>query len=560
MSTNNKRNNRISYYIWVSVMLTHILIFNNLSAQYQQEWIKKVTGTGSNSSDYGNNIAFDKQNNVYVAGYVQNSGTYTDYFLMKISPAGHTIWSKTYNGTSNNNDQLISLEVDDVGNAYVTGNSAWVNQGPDCVTIKYDSSGNFKWVGIYGIGDTLNNSGKVVKVDNNRNVYVFAQSSYDYQNEDDLLLIKYDSLGLQKWVRRCRGANVYNFPSDMVLDKSGNIYVTGSSIAFPSGWDYLTIKYSPEGDSLWSRRYDNNEQSDSPTEMAIDSMGNICITGYSINTGINSTSLTTIKYDSAGVLLWEKKYQNNSLNPSDIGNNIGIDRYNNIYVAGYSTIGPDIVSNRDYITIRYKPNGDTTWVRRYNGTGNNWDETEKLTIDRQCNVFVTGVSYGNFGATDYFTISYDTIGNVRWSNRYNGPSNDYDHAKYIALDNAQNLYITGSSFENVTGLDLVTIKYSKNVGIQTINENIPDSYVLYQNYPNPFNPMTKINFDLPKEGFVSLKIYDITGREIQTLVNEVKQAGKYKVDFNGSALSSGVYFYRLQSGELTMTKSLVLIR
>ena len=64
----------------------------------------------------------------------------------------------------------------------------------------------------------------------------------------------------------------------MILDKSGNIYVTGSSIAFPSGWDFLTVKYSPDGDSLWSRRYDNNELSDSPTEMVIDSIGNIYIT------------------------------------------------------------------------------------------------------------------------------------------------------------------------------------------------------------------------------------------------------------------------------------------
>ena len=98
------------------------------------------------------------------------------------------------------------------------------------------------------------------------------------------------------------------------------------------------------------------------------------------------------------------------------------------------------------------------------------------------------------------------------------------------------------------------------VFVHNISIEIPSSYSLSQNYPNPFNPMTKINFDLPKQGFVSLKIFDITGREVQTLVNEFQLAGKYTVDFNGSALSSGVYFYRLQSGELTMTKSMVLIR
>ena len=88
----------------------------------------------------------------------------------------------------------------------------------------------------------------------------------------------------------------------------------------------------------------------------------------------------------------------------------------------------------------------------------------------------------------------------------------------------------------------------------------PKTYNLSQNYPNPFNPVTKINFALPKQGFVALKIYDITGREIQTLVSEVKQAGYYSVDFNGSSLSSGVYFYKIQSGDFISVKRMVLIK
>ena len=156
-------------------MLTHLLIINNLSAQYQQEWIKKVTGTGSNSADYGNNIAFDKQNNVYVAGYIQNSGTAYDYFLIKYTPAGNTIWSKTYNGLGNNYDVILSLFVDDYGNSYVTGYSQWSNAGDDCATVKYDSSGNLKWVRLYDYGFNLSDRGRIVKVDYNQNVYVAGE-------------------------------------------------------------------------------------------------------------------------------------------------------------------------------------------------------------------------------------------------------------------------------------------------------------------------------------------------------------------------------------------------
>jgi len=559
MKLYNKRNNKISLYIWVSVMLTHILIINNLSAQYQQEWIRRVSGTGSNSADYGNNIAFDKQNNVYVAGYTQNSGTNYDYFLIKYNTAGYTIWNRTYNNPANDNDLLNSLVVDDFGNAYVTGSSVIPGHDNDCVTIKYDSSGNLKWINTYDYGVGKNDFGTEVKIDKDKNVYVCGKS-YLTDFETDFLLIKYDSLGTQKWVRRCRGENVDNTLSDMVLDKSGNIYITGGSVRYSTLMDFLTIKYSPNGDSLWSRRYDYDTLTNIPLSMALDSTENICVTGYANDDVNNNTTLITLKYDSLGVLLWEKTYQNNPTNFNDYGFYIGVDRYNYIYVAGYTTNGPDIVTNRDYLTIRYKPNGDTSWVRKYNGPGNNFDWPYKLTIDRQGNVYVTGGSTGSSGNLDYLTISYDTLGYVIWSNRYNGTGNNVDYAQYIALDNAQNLFITGHSFETGTGGDIATMKFSKNVGIQNINENIPDNYVLYQNYPNPFNPFSTIKYDVPNDTRVKIVIYDLVGREVKTLVNEDKPAGSYDIQFNGSNFASGVYFYRIQAGDYIVTKRMVLLK
>ena len=86
------------------------------------------------------------------------------------------------------------------------------------------------------------------------------------------------------------------------------------------------------------------------------------------------------------------------------------------------------------------------------------------------------------------------------------------------------------------------------------------TYKLEQNYPNPFNPETNIQFDLPKEGLVTLKVYDILGREVKNLVNEFKQAGSYIVSFDGSELSSGIYFYRLEAGEFVQVKRMVLIK
>ncbi|MCX6163931.1 MAG: T9SS type A sorting domain-containing protein [Ignavibacteriae bacterium] len=93
------------------------------------------------------------------------------------------------------------------------------------------------------------------------------------------------------------------------------------------------------------------------------------------------------------------------------------------------------------------------------------------------------------------------------------------------------------------------------------NENsVPRDYNLSQNYPNPFNPVTKINFSIPKKEFVTLKIYDILGREISTLVNEIKSPGNFTIDFNGENLSSGVYFYKLTTGDFSDVKRMILIK
>jgi hypothetical protein len=105
----------------------------------------------------------------------------------------------------------------------------------------------------------------------------------------------------------------------------------------------------------------------------------------------------------------------------------------------------------------------------------------------------------------------------------------------------------------------VTITYQTLSGvISTIT--VPNKYSLKQNYPNPFNPVTKINFALPKQGFVTLKVYDMIGREVRTLVNETKSAGNFTVDFNGSDLSSGIYFYKLESEGFSDVKKMMLIK
>jgi hypothetical protein len=98
------------------------------------------------------------------------------------------------------------------------------------------------------------------------------------------------------------------------------------------------------------------------------------------------------------------------------------------------------------------------------------------------------------------------------------------------------------------------------VAVANNSGNMPDNFILYQNYPNPFNISTIIEFEIPKRGHVTIKIYNILGKEIRTIVNEVLSPGKYKTVFNADNLSSEIYFYKLVIGANTAVKKMVLIK
>lgn len=105
-----------------------------------------------------------------------------------------------------------------------------------------------------------------------------------------------------------------------------------------------------------------------------------------------------------------------------------------------------------------------------------------------------------------------------------------------------------------------SVRLHKSVGIKQISSEVPSGYSLKQNYPNPFNPTTTIKFDILRLGDVKIVVYDIMGREVQTLANEKLQPGTYQATFDGSKLTSGVYFYRLTSDNFTDTKRMLLVK
>ena len=104
------------------------------------------------------------------------------------------------------------------------------------------------------------------------------------------------------------------------------------------------------------------------------------------------------------------------------------------------------------------------------------------------------------------------------------------------------------------------LKYDTTVGVEKVEDEIPQSFTLYQNYPNPFNPTTTIKFALPVDSRVKINVYNSLGQLVETLVDKEMESGYHEVNFNASRLASGVYLYQLQAGEYNSVKKMILIK
>ncbi len=121
------------------------------------------------------------------------------------------------------------------------------------------------------------------------------------------------------------------------------------------------------------------------------------------------------------------------------------------------------------------------------------------------------------------------------------------------------VHFTSATNGYVVGNDKTLLKYGELTSVEN-EEELPTKFSLSQNYPNPFNPTATIQYAIPKAGAVTLKVYNILGQEMITIINEERPAGSYEVEFNASTLPSGIYFYRLQAGSFVKTKKMVLMK
>jgi uncharacterized delta-60 repeat protein len=534
------------------VILTLVYFFTgNTFSQVMEEWIARYSGPGS-FGDEATALAIDNLGNVYVTGFGYVSGPRNDYVTIKYDSNGDTAWVRRYNGTGNDQDQATAIAVDILGNVYVTGESPGTGFGEDYATVKYNSIGEEQWVARYdGPGNNVDIA-RDIEVDDSGNVYVTGDSygfGYDYAT------IKYNFDGDTVWIKRYNGSGGLDYSRAISIDDSGNVYVTGTSVGLSTSNDYLTIKYDSTGDEQWTARYNGGGNGyDDANAMALDDSGNVYVTGRSADT-TNSVDCTTIKYNTHGEEQWVAIYHDINSNRY-IGRAIVVDNNGYIYVTGEVRGSTNDI---DCITIKYDMNGDTVWARKYNGTDNTEDFGRAIAVDNYGNVYVTGESRGYNSSYDYVTIKYNPDGLPDWIMRYNGPANYIDKSVSIAVDNEGNVFVTGTSAGIETD-DYATIKYSQSTGIEPTYNQVTQRFTLSPNYPNPFNPVTHIEFQIPKTELVSLKIYSVLGQEIATLIDQPLAAGQHQVRWDAGNIPSGIYFYRLTNGKYDVVKKMLLIK
>jgi uncharacterized delta-60 repeat protein len=545
------------------VLLVVLFVGPAFAQTVDTAWVRMYNGP-ANSADEVCAMAVDDSGNVYVTGLSFNETDYKDWLTIKYLPNGDTAWVRRYDESAGDNDETRAVAVDDSGNVYVTGRSDGCWGNADFLTMKYGPDGATAWKTRYdGPGNGFD-AAQAIGVDGSGNVYVTG-SGFGLGTDYDIVTAGYLSNG-DVWLRTYNGpGNARDQANSIAVDGAGNIYVAGYCAGSGTDDDFATIKYLPNGDTAWVRRYNGpGNGEDWANAVAVDGDGNVYVTGHSLGDGTDY-DYATIKYLPDGDTAWVRR-NNGPGNGQDFANAVAVDGDGNVYVTGESSgDGTDY----DYATIKYLPDGDTAWVRRYNGPGNGQDFAKAVALDGDGNVYVTGESIGDGTSFDFTTIKYLANGDSGWVMRYDGPESDVDEAVAIAVDDSGNVYVTGSTTQGGKGVeDYCTIKYVQTpseVKDETGDRERPSEFDLSQNYPNPFNPATKIEFTLAKPGFVTLQVYDVLGRKVRTLVSEELSSGYKSVIWDGKNdagddVASAVYFYQLKVGDFSEPKKMLLLK
>jgi len=523
-----------------------------------QQWAKSYNGIGDNSSN-SHAIAADANGNLFVAGYTVEYGTDRNFALQKIDANGNTVWLRTLNGTSTASvDEAYGVAVDASGNIFVGGFLKNLGQSYDFKVAKYNQLGDTLWTSSYNYPITSEADKTVaLELDASGNVILTGKSDSDpnITSNDDVLTVKWNTNGTFLWAARYNGTgNLNDSPKSMKVSPTGNIYVAGKTFNGTNN-DYLLLKYNSSGVQQWVKTFDGTG-ADEAVKVAIDNSENIYITGYSASATSADTNIVTIKYDVSGALIWSKTFDG-AAHGNDRGGSLAVDNAGNVVVGGTSDSDANSTTiNNNIVTIKYDANGTELWNKIYDNPIMLDDQACEVGIDILNNIYVSGQSEtsATLSNYDYVAIKYSPTGVQDSIYHYNGTGNSKDIPSTMLVKGLE-IFVTGGSLNPNLQRDMVTVRHygTADAGL---NDLVQSAGSLFQIYPNPSSDFVVIDASAIQTNGknISLKILNLNGSEVfSTMIDNSK------ITLNIEKLTPGAYFVQIQNENKTnQTQKLVI--
>lgn len=557
-------------------------------------WSNAVNGA-ANGYDEGKQILLDASGNIYAAGISEGIQTGKDIILTKFNPGGTLQWAARFNAIYNKDDDISSLKIDNLGNLLISGfswNSNTLSQ-PVFLVCKFNNNGQILWFKTIASQYSFAMANDLV-IDDFNNIYA-AGSIVSSINRETMLIVKYNGSGIQQWI------NYYNRTDSsddcayrLAIDKHNYIYAQGVSKTNASYNFRVILKFNSNGNNIWAQVFQgslNPPGSYNNSSLFTDNGFNIYSTGGNLGSP-EAENYLTLKYTQpcytvSGIITYK---DNNQPVPGGYIKALYYDKSSasiimldsaNIQTNGTYTLNC-IHADSAYFMV-YQDDEVLDFVPTYYPSTINWEQAQKIYVDHNLTniniqVFrinntasqysISGMAVNNYQGTNYIkdAVIYAKMGNDFKNFAVSKADGSYMVKKLPAGIYTLVTYRMGYSSvtQNVTitnsSLSGININFTNPIGININKKIIPGEYLLLQNYPNPFNPSTKITFSVPKKEFVTLAVYDITGKETAVLVNNMVEAGYHEISFNASELSSGIYFYKLTAKNAQVTRKMVILK
>ncbi|MBI5675401.1 MAG: DUF2341 domain-containing protein [Nitrospirae bacterium] len=418
---------------------------------------------GDNGDDYVTAMAAGPDNNPVATGFSYSTAGQFDYYTVKINgQTGVDIWGARYDSDQNDMDVAETVVADGNNGILVSGYSYMFGGGAgntnDIYTLRYPSTGAPEdWTDKYNgpAGDDDRSSVVDVSSDGNNN-YVVVGYGKNASWNDDIYVVKYLNNGTRSWAAMPYDGGGNDYPSAVAFDSSGNIFVTGYT-KVGLYYNYFTRKYNGStGAVIWTDVFNGAGTGDDFTRsLAVDSSGNLYVTGSSVTAGGNE-DFYTIKYNGAtGARIWERSY-NGAADGIDEAMIVKVDSVTaEVVVAGTALSSS---GNNDFHVIRYDTGGNELWQRTLDRPSSD-DFVAAAAMDRSGNIHIAGYTNGGSN-TDVLSVWYNAEGDFSGGMIYNGAANGNDEASSITVNYMGEAFIGGHTTNASGNADYIVLKVS----------------------------------------------------------------------------------------------------